>query len=146
MRRRIQPGLTLLFAFAISMYIARPSFAIPVSPNNQDPDVACAKCHRQIYDSYKKTPMAGASGVAVDGLIPGDFTHAASGIHYRLFSQDGRAWLSYQRVNAGAARTLNGNQELLYYLGSGKRGRTYLFQQEGFWFEIPVNWYAKKQA
>jgi Flp pilus assembly protein TadD len=34
--------------------------------------------------------------------------------------------------------------ELLYYLGSGKRGRTFLFQREGYWFEIPINWYAKK--
>jgi hypothetical protein len=90
--------------------------------------------------------MARASGVAVDGLIPGDFIHATSGVHYRLFLQDGRAWLSYHRGSATPARALDGKQELLYYLGSGKRGRTYLFQQEGFWFEIPVNWYAKKQV
>ena len=74
--------------------------------------------------------MARASGPAADGLIPGDFTHRDSGVHYRLFLQDGRAWLSYQRPNAPPERTLDGKQELLYYLGSGKRGRTYLFQQE----------------
>jgi hypothetical protein len=27
--------------------------------------------------------MAQASGAAVDGLLPGEFTHAASGVHYR---------------------------------------------------------------
>jgi predicted CXXCH cytochrome family protein len=145
MRRRIQPGLTLLFAFAIAVLIAGSSFASSSSPSAQDPDAACAKCHRQIYDRYKQTPMARASGAAIDGLIPGDFTHLASGIHYRLFLQDGRTWLSYQRADTNPARALDGKQELLYYLGSGKRGRTYLFQQEGFWFEIPVNWYAKKQ-
>ncbi len=40
---------------------------------------------------------------------------------------------------------LRGQQELLYFIGSGKRGRTYLFEQEGYWFESPINWYAKKR-
>jgi predicted CXXCH cytochrome family protein len=31
-------------------------------------------------------------------------------------------------------------------VGSGKRGRTYLFEQDGYWFEIPINWYAKKRV
>ena len=28
--------------------------------------------------------------------------------------------------------------------GSGTRGRTFLFQREGYWFETPINWYGKK--
>jgi hypothetical protein len=50
----------------------------------------CAKCHQAIYDSYEKTPMSQASGKAAEGLLPGEFTHAASGVHYRLFLKDGR--------------------------------------------------------
>ena len=41
-------------------------------------------------------------------------------------------------------RRSNGKQLLLFYLGSGRRGRTWLFQREGYWYEIPINWYAKK--
>jgi hypothetical protein len=63
------------------------------------PDAACAGCHKEIYDSYQRTPMAQASGAAIDGLLPGEFTHAASGVHYRLFLRDDRAWLSYDRPN-----------------------------------------------
>jgi len=133
------------FLVTTAMLIAGSLFATQQTQKAQDPDAVCAKCHRQIYDSYERTPMARASGPAADGLIPGDFVHAASGVRYRLFLQDGRAWLSYQRPDAPPERALDGKQELIYYLGSGKRGRTYLFQQEGFWFEIPVNWYAKKQ-
>src|SRR5580658_5531655 len=66
----------------------------------ENPDKACAPCHQKIYDSYQATPMARASGSAADGLLPGDFTHAGSGVHYRLFLRDGRAWLSYDRPNA----------------------------------------------
>jgi predicted CXXCH cytochrome family protein len=110
------------------------------------PDQACAGCHQKIFDSYQKTPMAQASGLAVDGLLPGEFTHAASGVHYRLFLRDGRAWLSYERPNAPAQRSLKGEQELTYFVGSGQRGRTYLFQKNGYWFESPVNWYSKQRV
>jgi predicted CXXCH cytochrome family protein len=110
-----------------------------------DPNAACAPCHGAIYERYRKTPMANASGPAADGLTPADFRHAASGIHYKVFEQANRVWLSYEREGAKAGHELNGRQELKYFLGSGKRGRTYLFEQQGYWFEAPINWYAKKQ-
>lgn len=116
-----------------------------------DPNAACAPCHQAIYEHYRKTPMANASGAAVDGFLPGSFTHTVSGISYKIIEKDGRVYLTFDREAASPAdaaaedRSLNGQRELQYFLGSGKRGRTYLFEQEGYWFEIPVNWYAKKQ-
>jgi Tetratricopeptide repeat/Cytochrome c554 and c-prime len=96
--------------------------------------------------------MANASGPAADGFLPGGFTHAASEVSYRMSERDGRVFLRFwrdeipaQAPDAGADRSLNGQRELKYFLGSGKRGRTYLFEQEGYWFEIPVNWYGKKR-
>lgn len=89
--------------------------------------------------------MANASGRAIDGFIPGEFTHRASGVHYRIAVDGGRVWLSYSRQSESSDRNLNGRQELRYFIGSGKRGRTYLFEQHGYWFEAPINWYGKKQ-
>ena len=89
--------------------------------------------------------MANASGPAVDGFIPADFVHAASGIHYRVIEKASNVWLSYERDSASPDKELNGRQELRYFIGSGKRGRTYLFEQSGYWFEAPINWYAKKR-
>jgi len=89
--------------------------------------------------------MARGSGVATDGLIEGGFTHAASGIRYSLFLRDGHAWMSYDRTVPGSGPPLRGEQLLSYYIGSGRRGRTYLFEQDGSWFEAPVNYYSKKQ-
>ena len=89
--------------------------------------------------------MANASGPAADGFISGDFVHSASGVHYRVFEDSGHVWLSYQREHASDDRNLDGRQELLYFIGSGRRGRTYLFEKQGYWFEAPVNWYGKKQ-
>ena len=101
---------------------------------------------RKSSTAIRKLPMAQASGLAVDGLLPGEFTHAASGVRYRLFLRDGRAWLSYERPNASPQQALKGEQELSYFVGSGQRGRTYLFQKNGYWFESPVNWYSKQRV
>jgi predicted CXXCH cytochrome family protein len=114
------------------------------SGGGRTPDAACAPCHLAIYERYKKAPMAKASGPASEGFIAADFEHAASGIHYRITNEAGHVWLSYERNEF--ARVLDGRQELRYFLGSGKRGRTYLFEQHGYWFEAPINWYAKKQV
>ena len=89
--------------------------------------------------------MANASGLAADGFIPGDFVHAASGVHYRVAEESGQVRLTYERESTSPDKTLSGRQDLRYFIGSGKRGRTYLFGQSGYWFESPINWYGKKQ-
>jgi hypothetical protein len=135
----------LRFIYLWLLFLIAATVAAGGAPT-ENPDKACAGCHQKIYDSYRKTPMAQASGAATDGLLPGEFTHAASGVHYRLFLRDGRAWLSYDRPNAPPGHALQGEQELLYFVGSGQRGRTYLFEKQDFWFESPVNWYSKQRV
>ena len=90
--------------------------------------------------------MARASGAVMDGLMEGSFTHAASGVRYRIFERDGAGWLSYARPETAAGGYLNGEVKLAYFIGSNTRGRTYLFERDGYWFETPVNWYAKKRV
>ena len=87
-----------------------------------------------------KTVMARASGPAADGLITGEFDDKVSGVRYRVYEQNGRVWMSYQRDGQ-----LNGLREFLYFIGSGKKGRTYLFSDEGYLFEAPVNWYTREK-
>lgn len=142
------PLLGLLLAAFLAATIAASSRNSATATQNtsvHDPNASCAPCHREIYERYRQTPMAKASGPATDGFIPADFVHAASGLHYRVTAEWGRVWLNYLREPASADRALDGRQELRYFIGSGKRGRTYLFEQQGYWFEAPINWYGKKQ-
>jgi predicted CXXCH cytochrome family protein len=134
-------GLPILLAASMPPGTPKPWDAA-FAAGTRDPDEVCASCHRAIYEQYRRTPMANASGPAAAGFIPADFEHASSGIHYRISEDAGRVWLSYQRNDF--ARLLDGRQEMRYFLGSGRRGRTYLFEQDGYWFEAPINWYAKK--
>jgi predicted CXXCH cytochrome family protein len=139
-----------ILCLAAGLALSRGDY-VSASQLPSDPGAACASCHRDIYERYRKTPMANASGAAVDGVIPADFYHAPSGVHYKVFAESGRVWLTYMRENAPPAHEpngheLNGRDELLYYIGSGRRGRTYLFERQGYWFESPINWYTKKHV
>ncbi len=134
----------LLLVLAGILMGARADSGRSQSVGAPDPDAVCASCHRDIYQRYKRSSMARASGPAADGIIPADFLHPQSGVHYRIDERNGRVFLSYERSSPDPSRSLKGEEELLYYLGSGRRGRTFLSQREGYWFEIPINWYAKK--
>jgi predicted CXXCH cytochrome family protein len=103
---------------------------------------ACATCHADIYASYVKTAMAQASGPATENLIAGELEHSPSGVHYRVYAENGAAWLSFERPGD----TVQGTRKLLYFIGSGLRGRTYLFAVGGFVFESPINWYAQRRV
>ena len=124
------------------------------NPTLNQPDVACRTCHQAIYDSYQKTSMAQGSGDAKDFaqnpssvplLSTVGFLHAPSGITYRIAERYGRPVLTYYRPASTERPALTGEHPLSYFVGSGKRGRTYLYGQENFWFEVPINWYGKKK-
>jgi predicted CXXCH cytochrome family protein len=115
------------------------SIAIGVSSHS---DAVCAGCHKDIYERYERTPMAEGSGAATAGLLQGGFLHAASGVRYNVFLRNGKAWMSYDRDHDPA---LHGERQLLYFIGSGLRGRTYLYQENGEWFEAPINYYSKRE-
>jgi len=103
----------------------------------------CAKCHASIYESYSHTAMANASGPASQGVIAGDFEHPPSGVDYRVSAENGQVWLSFERPGDSM---LQGKRELLYFIGSGGRGRSYLFSVDGFLFESPINWYGQRRV
>ena len=87
--------------------------------------------------------MARASGPAMRDFLPGEFQHAASGMHYRIYEETGDAWLGFDRSGESE---LHGKRKLLYSIGSGKRERAYLFADDAFVFESPVSFYAQKES
>ncbi len=101
---------------------------------------ACSSCHSEIYKSYRKTGMANSSGLASDGVIAGEFNHKTSGVRYRVFKQDEQVWMSYDR----GSEKFHRQRELQYFVGAGRKERSYLFSLEGFLFVAPINWYSQE--
>ncbi len=132
----------LLFAVVfLAAVLAAESFAQAKSANVESGNEACSSCHVEIYTSYTKTVMARASGAAADGLITGELRHKPSGVLYRVYREDGRSWMSFERQKE---KDFRGQRELLDVLGSGVKGCSYLFSVQGFWFETPINWYSQE--
>jgi tetratricopeptide (TPR) repeat protein len=113
------------------------STASAISPGNAE----CAGCHKEISASYQNTVMARASGPAAEGLVTGEFDDQVSGVKYRVFTRDNRVWMSFERQEPDKLR---GERELSYFVGSGVKGRSYLFSDEGYLFESPINWYSQE--
>ncbi|HET9696706.1 MAG TPA: cytochrome c3 family protein, partial [Terriglobales bacterium] len=101
----------------------------------------CSGCHAEISKTYAGTSMARASGEAKDGVTTGEFTHRQSGMQYRVSVENGRVWMDFERPGDAQVK---GRREFLYFIGSNKKGRTYLFSQQGFLFEAPINWYSQE--
>jgi hypothetical protein len=113
------------------------------NPAASSPGQECLPCHAEVVRNYSKTSMAKASGSAIEALIPGEFSHATSGVRYRIYQENGKAWLDFDRDSSDP---VHGKRELSYFIGSGQRGRTYLFSEDGYVFESPVNWYAQSKT
>lgn len=140
-RSIIASSLLSMLLIALVSPASQPSAHLKDDANGYVGNQACAKCHASIYESYQRTAMADASGPAMDNLLTGEFVHKKSGVSYRIYAEDGKAWLSFERPGDPLLR---GKHELLYYIGQGRRGRTYLYSVDGFLFESPVNWYTEK--
>ena len=89
----------------------------------------CRPCHAAIADAYARTPMARSSGVATS-LPATEFT--AAGQQYRIEGKQ--------------LRFSGGSVPIDYFIGSNSEGRSYLWARDGYLFELPVTWYARKQA
>jgi hypothetical protein len=129
-------SVVLLLAFAV--LFAPHSLESQASPVRVF-DGKCAQCHESIYRNYLTTPMANASGLAIEKLKAASFTHEPSGVQYDLSLMQGKAVLAYHNQ-----RERNTSQQLPlnYFLGSGHLGTTYIYSIDNFIFESPVAWYA----
>jgi hypothetical protein len=132
--------LVLALPFAAFSQVVAPPPA-PATPVRQA-DAVCGNCHKDILKTYLDTPMANASGLAIDRVFTGSFHHAASGIDYKVFQEDGSLWLSYARLGDP---DIQQKHRLEYFLGSGHLGLTYLYSLNGYFVESPVAYYANSQ-
>jgi hypothetical protein len=102
---------------------ARPA---PLAAQKHLGNEACAKCHTEIYKSYSSTAMAQASGSAMQGMLTGDFVHVPSRVHYRVYAEGGKAWMSFDRPGDNQ---IQGKKELLYCsTGKMEKARTTIAQ------------------
>ncbi len=112
-------------------------------------DAACARCHREIADSYRGHPMGRSLkpvGAAADDPPIGKaeaIPFEAGGIQYAIEHRDGRTIHKATRRDADGSVLSAIEAEVRFALGSGSRGYSYLIERDGFLFQSPIAWFAQ---
>lgn len=138
---RLYPALIFVLG------VANAAFGQATAPTTiasvRQTDAVCGRCHAAILRTYVETPMANASGLAIERISPASYYNRSSGVQYTIMLAHDSAYLNYRRQSAPR---LDGRFKLLYFLGSGHLGRTYLYSIGGYLFESPIAYYAPSNA
>ncbi len=130
---RLLLGLSLLATQCLAQSNLKSPTTVRVA------DAICAKCHAEIYNRYLATPMANASGAAIDRPHPTSTVRSIAGVAYTFsYDVEGRKATLRSRLGDSESRI----ESLDYFLGSGHLGTTYTYADDGFLFESPIAWYA----
>ncbi|MFN0052844.1 MAG: tetratricopeptide repeat protein [Planctomycetales bacterium] len=111
---------------------------------------ACGACHVRIWESYRRHPMGRSLATPQEAEVVEDYADRT------VFSPPGAREYEVVRAEDGGVRHIermrNSAGELLYdqgldvsyVLGSGKRGRAYLFERGGMLFKSSIAWYSRR--
>lgn len=113
-------------------------------------DEACFDCHEEQYRGFEEHgmansfyPMRAAAVVeAFDGVIVEDPNR---GFSYRPYREGDRFWLEEFRQGPDGSKTHALVREMEYVVGSGTAARTYLVEEGGRYFELPLTWYTQEE-
>jgi Flp pilus assembly protein TadD len=108
-------------------------------------DDACASCHKAITKSYHQHPM-GQSLAPVSEAVNVERYDANA---HNPFSASGLTFLVEKTGNRVVHKETAGpgvlaENEIAYAIGSGRRGRSYIVNHDGYLFESPITWYPLK--
>jgi hypothetical protein len=137
-------GRLAVLRWALFLLAAVGSTSAAPAPNSvRDADARCKTCHASIFETYVRTPMANASGSASEQVHEGTLRRANSGATYEIRRHEKDLIL----VSRESAHPEDAEEvRLLYFLGSGHLGTTYLYSINNYLFESPIAWYAASQS
>lgn len=103
----------------------------------------CALCHRATAASFARTAHANASSAATAKSIAGPFDRGRNvlrtrvpGVYFRMEQRDGRFYQT--GIQGGRSQT----ERFDVVIGSGRRGQSYLYWNDGLLFQLPVSYHA----
>ncbi|MCI0698032.1 tetratricopeptide repeat protein [candidate division KSB1 bacterium] len=114
-------------------------------------DEECAPCHSEIYKSFKQTGMGrsfyppSVSNRIEDFARNNHAYDARKNLHYEAIAKGEELFQIEYRLDEKGRRTHELVRKINYVVGSGNHGRTYLTEENGFLYEMPLTWYTQKR-
>jgi hypothetical protein len=112
-------------------------------------DAACTSCHKQIAKAHHEHPHAASLLSVSEATAIERFDAAAhnpfEALGFRCFVDRQERGMIHRltRVNERGAVVAELAVDVRYELGSGRSGRAYLVERDGFLFESPFSWYSQ---
>jgi tetratricopeptide (TPR) repeat protein len=99
--------------------------------------LTCGDCHQEIVQRFSRSPMGRTSGAVQASSEPAaSFFHEPSRTRFEIVRSEGKLEL----------RWLAQKQDLPFFIGSGRMGRSYAFLEDGYLYEAPVGYYSNRRA
>ena len=163
-------GLCLLILVALAFFVGRrpaeqndaefvlsgSSKTLPAAPQDGylGSDV-CRDCHEEIHEAFSRHPMGNSislvgqetpieSYLEKDDFESGGFHYQARTIASELADQPAEIRHEESLVDQEGKPVFQQSEMIDYVVGSGSRGRSYLFQRGPLLFQSPLTWYVQK--
>jgi tetratricopeptide (TPR) repeat protein len=113
-------------------------------------DAACAECHPQQAQTYRRHPMGRSLAPVAHNPAPEHYDAAAhnafqaAGFEYRVERQDPRVIHREVRRDPEGEVIAETEADVQFVLGSGEHGCSYLINRDGYLFQSPISWYSQK--
>jgi len=144
-------GSKAAFALALSLPLA----AQPSRPRNAAPGVGytgsrvCAGCHKPLYDRYLKTGMGRSMAAGVPAAIippagaPVHVFDSRLDRHFEVFRGPDDAVYQSEYQTSGGREIFRASHKLVYTVGSGANGRTFLVRRGNHLVQAPLSYYTR---
>ncbi len=115
-------------------------------------DAACARCHAEIADTFRRHPM----GRSMSPIAPkptagaekqpgGTAMFEVGHTQFSIERRGDRVFHKETQRDEGGRVLAEVEAEITYALGSGTRGISYLLERDGRLFQSPIAWYSQKR-
>ena len=113
----------------------------------------CADCHKDIWETYRRTGMGRSFAQAEKAVVLEDYEakntyyHKASDRYYTMYRKDGKVFQRRHQIGFDGKETNVVEKEVNFVLGSGNHSRSYLnLGSGGRLTELPIGWYAENKG
>lgn len=114
-------------------------------------DEECVLCHSEIYNTFKETGMGRSfyppspENIIEDYLKNNTVYDKKSDLYYEMYQKGNDFYQGEYRLDERGKKIHELNKKVDFIVGSGNHNRTYLSNENGFIFEMPVTWYSEKK-
>jgi len=112
-------------------------------------DAACFDCHENEYRGFYDHGMANSMFLLTDENAVEDFgsevvVDSTTGLHYQTVASDSGYYQVEYLLDSNGNRIHELARQMEWVVGSGTSARTYLVEQDEWFYELPITWYTQQ--